>query len=107
MDIIVLISALVIGVLVIIQGVSLFSGRECDQAMRAFYTVIPLFKGDSILWEKIEKMLSKTCADMIVFVDFGIEESQRNIAEKLCTNTGVAVLIKPEELVNTVSRLSI
>lgn len=95
MDGAVLTAILIIAVVVVAEGISLFS--EFIFKDNSYYAIIPVLTGDDSLRENILNTLEQTDAKVIL-LDCGAGEIYKDFCESFCINHENVVFLAPCEL---------
>lgn len=109
MDNIVVTTLLVLGVIAVIEAVSLFY-RPSDRVTKlSFAAVVPVFPDDSDLSERLEllsrRFSSGSCQiEEIVLINYGATQEQLEICRRFCYENGNAVLTDPASLEKILSK---
>lgn len=102
-------AVLILGVIAVIEGVSLFykSGRRVEKL--SFAAVVPVFPKDENLRERLtylERKLSSGggCIEEIIIIDYGATVQQLEICRLFCYEHANAVLTDPAGLEKILSK---
>lgn len=103
MDNIIVTTLLVLGVIALIEAVSLFGSRYFEGADAVGALVIPVLPDDEELYIKLEtlsrKMSSgKLCIDEIILVNYGATQPQLEICRRFCYEHSNMVFTDPASL---------
>jgi len=97
MDGAVLTAILIITVIAVAEGVSLFAECIFKNRRECYYALIPVTADDDSLRERISDALEQTNAD-IVLLDCGADFIHKEFCERFCLNHENAVFLNPSEL---------
>lgn len=97
MDGALLTAVLIITVIAVAEGVSLFAECIFRNQKEHYYAVIPVIPGDDSLRERISGTLEQTDAD-IILLDCGAGTIHKDFCERFCLNHENAVFLAPDEL---------
>lgn len=97
MDGAVLTAILVITVIAVAEGVSLFAECIFKNRKECYYAVIPVMADDDSLRERISDVLEQTDAD-IILLNCGAGIVHTEFCERFCLNHENAVFLAPCEL---------
>lgn len=97
MDGALLTAILIITVIAVAEGISLFAECIFKNRSENYFAVIPVVSGDDTLRERISDTLEHTDAD-IILLDCGAGIIHKDFCERFCLNHENAVFLAPEEL---------
>lgn len=97
MDGALLTAILIITVIAVAEGVSLFAECIFKNHRECYYALIPVVAGDDSVRERIADTLEQTDAD-IILLDCGAGTIHRDFCERFCLNHENAVFLAPDEL---------
>ncbi|MDE5946676.1 MAG: hypothetical protein K2G63_05185 [Oscillospiraceae bacterium] len=104
MDGAVLTAILIITVIAVAEGISLFSECIFRNKKASYYAFIPVISNDDTLRERISQTLEETNAD-IILINCNADSVHTEYCEKFCLNNENAIFLSPEELENYFSEL--
>ncbi|MDD6344754.1 MAG: hypothetical protein PUA51_00790 [Oscillospiraceae bacterium] len=97
MDGAVLTAILIITVIAVAEGVSLFAECIFRNRRECYFAVIPVMADDDSLRERISDALEQTEAD-IILLNCGADSVHTEFCERFCLNHENAVFLAPDEL---------
>ncbi|MBE6855983.1 MAG: hypothetical protein E7500_00960 [Ruminococcus sp.] len=103
MDSIIVTTLLVLGVIALIEAVSLFGSRYYEGTDAVGVLVIPVLPDDSGLYTKLENLSrklssGKLCTDEIILVNYGATQPQLEICRRFCYEHSNTVFTDPAGL---------
>lgn len=94
---------LVITVIAVVEGVSLFADVILKTDSQSYYAVIPVMPDDISLKERIYDVMEDTDAN-IILLDCGANEVNEKFCRNFCINHENTVFLTPSELQNYFSK---
>ena len=100
----------VLGIIAVIEAVSLFAVNPAEDNAAAGILVIALLPKDEELYIRLENLSrslssGKLCADEIVFVDYGTEQRNTELCRRFCYEHPMAVYTDPAGLEKIISEI--
>lgn len=102
MDMTIVVSVMILVFIVVLEFVSLFRSRSCNDNILDFVAVIPLFPTDDNLPLRLECLSEKIAcgqchAEEIILIDFGASPEQLGICRRFCLDNPCAVIVRYDE----------
>lgn len=109
MDKVMVTSVIILAVIAVIEGVSLFCGSSRRVRKLSFAAVVPVFPGDSDLRERLEYLSRKLSGgtyyiEEIIIINYGATVGQLEICEMFCSEHQNAVMTDPAGLEKILSK---
>jgi len=102
MDMTIVISVMILIFIVVLEFVSLFRSRSCNDNILDFVAVVPIFPTDSNLSERLgclaEKIACGQChAEEIILIDYGASSEQLEMCQRFCLDNPCAFVVRSDE----------
>ncbi|MDE5833993.1 MAG: hypothetical protein K2K02_07965 [Ruminococcus sp.] len=102
MDMSIVIAVMILIFIVVLEFVSLFRSRSCNDNILDFVAVVPVFSQDDNLSERLCCLSEKTAcgqchAEQIILIDYGASPQQLEICRRFCLDNPCAVIVNSED----------
>lgn len=103
MDLTIVISVILLVFIVVLEFISLFRSKSCNENILDYVVAVPLLPDDSNLSIRLdclsEKIACGQChAEEIILIDFGASPEQLEICHRFCLEYPCAVIACSEEI---------
>lgn len=110
MDMTIVISVMILIFIVILEFVSLFRSRSCNENILDFAVVVPVFPSDSNLSIRLdclsEKIACGQCrAEEIILISYNASSEQLEICRRFCLDNPCAVIADSAEVEKILSEI--
>lgn len=102
MDMTIAVAVMVLVFIVVLEFVSLFRSRSCNENILDFAVVVPVFPEDENLSVRLcclsEKIACGQCrAEEIMLIDYGALPEQLDLCRRFCLDNPSAVVVRSED----------
>lgn len=109
MDMAIVISVMILIFIVVLEFVSLFRSRSCNENVLDFAAVIPVFPADGNLSLRLECLSEKIAcgqchAEEIILIDYGASPEQLEMCRRFCLDNPCAVIADSAEVEKILSK---